>query len=197
MITNKLKGAFVAVAAIVAGAMATPASAVPLGGSFAIFGGVQDGQNLMTTNSIDFTGPFVVSSVPGPQGDFAGLTTGTIKDLTFSPFGSVQDFLTFAGSTLNFDLLSITSVTRASAAAGDSLIISGTGRFQETGFDDTNGVIVLTLQDFAGTHISLSFSASAITGEGGGGPNVPEPASAAILGAALLGLGLMRRAHRA
>ena len=54
MITNKLKGAFVAVAAIVAGAMTTPASAVPLSGTIGIFGGATSGQDLATITTVHF-----------------------------------------------------------------------------------------------------------------------------------------------
>lgn len=190
MISNKLKGAFAAVAAIIAGAMATPASAVPLDGTLGYVGGVQAGQDLSTITSVDFNNPFFVVNGQGTLAALAG-SSGTIKDFTFSPFTAVQDLLTFA-SGLNFDLLTVSSVRR-NTPAGKQLELDGTGRFQMAGFDDTFGTFKLTLQDDMGRGLNISFSASAEANEGGGGPNVPEPASAALLGAALLGLGVARR----
>jgi len=169
MITNRLMGAFVAVAALVAGAIATPAAAVPLSGTIGYVGGVNGGQDLTTITTVQFKNPFFVVN---SQDDLAALAgaTGTIKNLTFSPFTAIQDFLTFS-SGLNFDLQTLT-FERKTTAAGNEIDFQGTGRFQMAGFDDTFGTFIMTLQDDMGRGLNISFSASSETGEGGGGPNL-------------------------
>src|SRR4051812_11367024 len=116
MITNRLMGAFVAVAALVAGAIATPAAAVPLSGTIGYVGGVTGGQDLTTITTVQFENPFFVVNSQGDLTALAG-STGTILNLTFSPFAAVQNFLTFS-SGLNFDLQTL-SFVRKTTSAGD------------------------------------------------------------------------------
>jgi hypothetical protein len=69
-----------------------------------------------------------------------------------------------------------------------NLTITGAGTLTLTGFDPTPGNYILTTQGPTG--VSVTFSVTSIAAA------VPEPASLAILGGALAGLGLFGRRRR-
>ncbi|WP_138983906.1 PEPxxWA-CTERM sorting domain-containing protein [Sphingomonas elodea] len=133
--------------------------------------------------------PGTLFSVLGTSGVFAGLACigpcGTIKDLPTFTSGPIASFFDI-GSTIFFDLASITSVTVTPDGSGGGLKILAKGTFRVAGFTDTPGAVSLTTQGSGLT----SFSATAFSA-------VPEPANWAMLiaGFGFAG-GMLRTARR-
>ena len=119
-------------------------------------------------------------------GSCASVTTGcgTIQNIaSFTAMGGISQFLTLAttnGSTISFDLTSITNVLRPGS---NQIGFLANGFINYSGFDRTAGTFNLTAQ---GDNIT-SFSATKLAA------NVAEPASMAILGGSLAAIGLIRR----
>jgi hypothetical protein len=140
-----------------------------------------DTGNLNTANAFTkFKSVFVVSC----SGDYLSVplfTSVTQKPFSFDPFIPNNPLWTFmsGGNTYSFDLLTLS----IDQQGGNTLLLSGTGDLNMTGFDPTTGTWVFTANQGGGT---FSFSSS----DGA----VPDGGSALILfGLGLGGLEALRR----
>ena len=177
--------------AVVAGLMslATSAHAIPIAAGSTLS---LNGSDSFTSTSITFTNPANIGGAP--SGSFGILTTctgcvtmiGGFDTGTPTPFqlytateGAITTTLQVSSDAFNFV-----------GGALPNLTITGAGTLTLTGFDPTPGNYILTTQGPTG--VSVTFSVTSVAAA------VPEPASLAILGGALAGLGLFcRRRNRA
>ena len=175
---------------IVAGAMFfhAPAYALPT-----LTGDINfDGSDSYDASTVTFIGSQGVTSANGSLSSF-GICAGciTAQNITYSPFsGPLNAFLsgtnTATGLTFSLDVLSVFNIQFQPA---NDLDFDSAAVLHLTGFADTPGEMFFSTQGPNGPE-EVSFSATALP------VAAPEPASLALLGVGLLGLGMVASRKR-
>ncbi len=181
--------------AIVAGvlALATSAHAVPIAAGSTLS---LNGDDTFTATSVTFQNP---ANIGAGSGSFAILgtppqCTACATMITNLTQGMAAPFTLYTGhnlaNTITTDLIVTTTPTFTYlGGALPSLTVTGNGTLDLTGFDPTPGLFTLTTQGPTGSTV-VTFSVTSIA------VATPEPASLAILGGALAGLGLFGKRRR-
>jgi len=165
--------------------LALHATPLPITGQFSVQGSVTPGTNILT-----FDPTTIMTGANTQTGDFATIigqtpvaATGGTPVLAYNPYPG--------GAFLQFPNLTIYLTSVNDQIVGPFNLFTGNTIFQSPGFADTSGTFAFSTQ---GTQ-EVTFSATGISsGIPSGTSPVPEPASFALLGTAVLaGAGVMRK----
>ncbi len=155
------------------------------------------GATVGTYTGISFASSSNAFTVGGSSGDLAGFdgATGTIKDFTYVPFSSITNFLLILSPAASFDATAIDATSgpfgNGWSANGKFLNLEISGILHISGFDDT--LATLTLAGTFTNAQTISWSGTLAAQP----VSTPEPATLALIGAGLAGMGMMRRRKKA
>ena len=138
-----------------------------------------DGTDTFTATSVTFVGD---GNIGFGTGSFAGLSCDNCMAMTSFTSSTATPFDLYSGDGTS---LSVSSDTfDFTPGRLQNLTVNGTGVLSLTGFTPTAGSFILTTQGPRGSEVTFSVTSVA---------SAPEPASLAILGTGLLGLGFIVR----
>lgn len=199
-------------------AWTAPATATPINGTLTLnaTGNIQftptGGTTVPTFTGLSFAPSGNTFNAAGGSGDlvvFTG-TSGSISDFTYVPSTPAASFVIISGSTsLTFDLASVTLFTAPNGwtqtvnSQSGAFLLELDGVLKMTGFDDTVATIFLTGSQTVirnprnPDQILLNTNSwSGTLTASGEAVQTPEPATLALIGAGLVGIGAMRRRRK-
>ncbi len=178
--------------------------------------GISSPDGSAATNVISFT-PVVSGAFTSPSavslGEFqvATLPTGKETDYNNTPFSITYNPLTIAGTNYTGGPITITGTLTGAITGSQSSVVATFNSVTSPAFASADGTFLSTLSVLnsplalvapsAGgiTTVQAAVATTAPTPAGGGGTNppaTPEPTTLAILGTALVGLGLRKQLRK-